>query len=138
MNYFAQRLAEMNKSWGYTLATCGEKIDLDTYGIEHNKCIDDDLMVKYFLEDEKLMNFIGVEVLPGDLFNPEVTVTRGKSKKDKGQRLLCGCIMSKDIGEYNTCPHLCEYCYANNSKEVAKCNYLTHLQNVESETITGR
>ena len=24
--------------------------------------------------------------------------------KDSGRRLSCGCIMAKDVGEYNTCP----------------------------------
>ncbi|MFR9502046.1 MAG: DUF1848 domain-containing protein [Rikenellaceae bacterium] len=138
MNDFAQKLSILNKTWGYDLATCGEKIELETYGISHNKCIDDDLMIKYFSNDVKLMNFIGVEVVKGDLFNPEITVVKKKSKKDKGQRLFCGCIMSKDIGEYNTCPHLCEYCYANNSKEIAKKNYENHINNMYSETITGR
>ena len=39
--------------------------------------------------------------------------------KGPGQRLTCGCIMSKDIGEYNTCPHLCHYCYANTNNAAA-------------------
>ena len=36
--------------------------------------------------------------------------------KDRGQRKECGCIVSKDIGSYDTCPHLCRYCYANTSE----------------------
>lgn len=47
MNEFASRLSQMNRErgWNYTLATCGEKIDIDQYGIEHNRCVDDDLMI---------------------------------------------------------------------------------------------
>ncbi|MBQ5572025.1 MAG: DUF1848 family protein, partial [Bacteroidales bacterium] len=59
--------------------------------------------------------------------------------RDKGQRTACGCMVSKDIGEYNTCPHLCEYCYANASKEVAVKNYeQAKLTDWKSETITGK
>ena len=42
------------------------------------------------------------------------------------------------FGEYSTCPHLCEYCYANTNKLSAKSNYKQHLNNSFSETITGK
>jgi hypothetical protein len=138
MHYIAKNLAALNSNWGYTLATCGEKIDLEQYGIEHNKCVDDDLMIKYFSEDERLMDFLGVEVVRGDLFNPQSTIIKHKKNKDKGQRAFCGCIVSKDIGEYNTCPHLCEYCYANTSKETALKNWQRHKDNPNAETIIGK
>lgn len=59
-------------------------------------------------------------------------------RKDKGQRKYCSCMVAKDIGEYNTCPHQCEYCYANASKDMATRNYLHALKNgLKGETITG-
>lgn len=135
MLQFAAGIQQLNQAWGYTLATCGEKIDIDDYGIAHNKCIDDDLMIKYFSDDARLMEFLGVEITGGDLFNSEKTIIKHRNNKDKGQRQFCGCIVSKDIGEYNTCAHLCEYCYANSSKEVALRHLREHSFNPFGETI---
>lgn len=135
---FAEGLQKLNKKWGLELATCAEKFDLNKYGINHNKCIDDDLMIDLFHQDEELMTFLGVEFIEPSLFDATTTITKTKKIKDKGQREACGCIMSKDIGEYNTCPHECVYCYANTSKEAAFTNYKSHTMNPKADTITGK
>ncbi|MBO4571777.1 MAG: DUF1848 domain-containing protein [Bacteroidales bacterium] len=132
---FAAGIQQLNQDWGYSLATCGEKIDIKQYDIDHNKCIDDDLMIRFFSDDALLMEFLGVEITGGDLFNPEKTVIKHRNNKDKGQRQFCGCIVGKDIGEYNTCAHLCEYCYANSSKEIALRHLREHKSNPFGETI---
>lgn len=153
MNEFAKRLSDLNRErgWNFQLATCGEKIDISQYGIDHNRCVDDDLMIRFGYMDQELMNFLNVDVkivsptLFGDPEIPEGAVRisdtlygiKRKNNKDKGQRQFCGCIVSKDIGQYNTCPHLCEYCYANTSKEAAVANWKRHKQNPSGEKIIG-
>jgi DNA repair photolyase len=152
MEEFAQRLSELNQKWHYQLATCGEKIDIEKYGIQHNRCVDDDLMIRFAHHDKALMDFLGVEIktVENSLFGAEPIPTNAirlsetqyalkkRDNRDKGQRQFCGCMVSKDIGEYNTCPHLCEYCYANASKEMAQENYNKHETNPLGETITGK
>ena len=155
---FASKLSELNKKWNYELATCGEKIDIERFGIKHNHCVDDRLIVRLGYSSPELMKFLNAEIVRKqsaqlDLFEKEesfiipkdaIFLDDGryaiitKNNKDKGQREFCGCMKSKDIGEYNTCPHLCEYCYANASKDVAKMNYSTHCRNKKADTITGK
>lgn len=118
MREFAARLSEMNLGkWGYTLATCAEAIDLSEYGIEHNRCIDPDLISRLSPHNTTLQNFLY------------------GAKSDSGQRKACGCILSKDIGAYNTCPHCCLYCYANTSPTSAAANYRTHNNEPLSDSI---
>ena len=154
MDEFAYKLSCMNRDlgWNFQLATCGEKIDIKKYGIIHNCCIDGDLITRLAWRDKTLMDFMKVKIedIPAPSLFGETKIPEGaillpnshyfvsKHKKDYGQRQFCECMVSKDIGEYNTCPHLCEYCYANTTKLSAIDNWKRHLQNKESETITGK
>ena len=109
---FARRLADMRLP--FRLATCAEAVDLEEFGIEHNRCIDPELIARRSPDDVELKSFLQ------------------RAKPDSGQRKLCGCILSKDIGAYNTCPHLCRYCYANYSPQTVMNNFRTHTSYSES------
>lgn len=151
MTEFALRLLEMNKQkkWNFQLATCGEKIDLREFGIAHNRCIDDELIAKSAWRDTQLMKHLGIEVhtIENNLFGnqelPEGAIVldnlhyalRSKSNRATGQRKYCGCIDSKDIGQYNTCAHGCLYCYANSSAACGKINHAKHTSYTDSEKI---
>lgn len=115
---FASRLSDVNKErWNFQLCTCSEAIPLERFGIEHNRCIDPDLITRLAPDDAILQNFLA------------------KAKTDKGQRKHCGCVLSKDIGSYNTCPHGCTYCYANISPYSARQNFIKHQSNPLLESI---
>ncbi len=86
----AEQLSKVAFSYGLKMDTCSEGLDLSKLGIGHAKCIDDALISR----------IIGRPI---------------NVKKDKNQRLECGCVSSIDIGLYNTCGNGCKYCYANHS-----------------------
>jgi hypothetical protein len=119
---FCSGVAVLNREWGLSISACAERRDLSRFGISRGQCISADLMVQEFGHDQKLM----------DLLQPEEQMTLCRTPpsaapsrrlKDLGQRNTCRCIVSRDIGQYSTCMHLCAYCYANSSPERARKNY---------------
>ncbi|MDQ7092131.1 DUF1848 domain-containing protein [Desulfosporosinus sp. PR] len=71
--------------------SCAETVPLESYGISPGKCID----------EQYIRQVLGLDI---------------KKLKDKSQRPACGCILSKDIGVYDTCLYGCVYCYAGTLK----------------------
>lgn len=94
-------LSEIAYKNSMQIFSCAEKYDLAKYGVEHGKCIDDNLIK--------------------NLFGNSLHV-----KKDKYQREECGCVQSLDIGQYNTCTHDCVYCYATYNKQMAHIKRSLH------------
>lgn len=55
----------------------------------------------------------------------EIGGTAFKAKL-KGNRKECGCYEARDIGEYDTCPHGCVYCYSVQNRELALERFRQH------------
>ncbi len=80
-----------------SVQTCFEKQDLSEYGFKKDVCLS--VQEAY--------------AITGKIF-----------KKWKARN--CGCVEMVDIGAYNTCQHLCKYCYANYDERQIQRNIDRH------------
>jgi hypothetical protein len=94
------------------IVSCAEEVDLRPFGVLPGKCVDNAHIARVF----------GVDVAHG---------------KDPAQRKACGCVVSRDIGMYDSCLFGCQYCYATSSFERARVNHDAHDPNSAS-LIDGR
>ncbi len=83
------------------IASCAEQIDLSPYGVKPGKCVDDALIFRVF----------NINVNP---------------RKDPAQRRACGCVVSRDIGTYDSCLFNCACCYATSSIARALVRFKSH------------
>lgn len=93
------------------LGACAEALDLSRFGIGKNSCIDPMLLHRLCPENPGIQSLCGLHPQK----RASLLAAQGRPARDKGQRAACGCAPAKDIGRYDTCPHLCAYCYANSS-----------------------
>ena len=91
------------KEFGMTVQTCFEENNLTEYGFIKGECISHSLAYK----------------LTGK------TYPTGKIRKGNN----CQCVETVDIGVYNTCKHMCKYCYANFNEDEIDRNIKKHNSN---------
>ncbi|MFC4679293.1 DUF1848 domain-containing protein [Desulfovibrio legallii] len=122
MQTLALGIAQICTAYGLTPATCGETADLRAWGVAHNRCIDPELVLRLTRNHPDVLRLLGREgqqtLLPG--------APPPRWPRDPGQRPACACVPCKDIGQYNTCPHGCVYCYANTSPAAARRGRAAH------------
>lgn len=124
-DFLASGIARIARNHGLQVSACGESRSYEAYGIPPAKCIDGALFAEICSpRNIRLQQYLGINKAQGSLLS--YAPLELKVKKDKGQRDVCGCIESKDIGMYNTCGHMCVYCYANHSRKVVEKNMNLH------------
>ena len=100
----AKAFAKIGKENNMTIHSCCEKTFLSESGLKCNGCMSQEIVEKSI----------------GCMLEPP---------KRKNIRQECNCLMGNDIGTYNTCGHLCRYCYANANKKLVIENMKKHNEN---------
>ena len=103
--------SESADKFGISVETCAEKYNLSEFGVKPGACVSRNIM-------EQTCGFNLKEKLPPN-----------------NLRENCACLPMHDIGAYNSCPHLCRYCYANYDESLVRKNLLLH--NPESSFLIG-
>ena len=104
--------------------------DYKTIGQSFSKSARDHNMEVFTCFEDR--NLIEYGFIKGDCLSHELAYQiTGKKYKNwtarKGKK--CNCVEMVDIGSYNTCKHLCKYCYANYDEDAVYKNFAMHDKN---------
>lgn len=91
-----------------------------------------DMTIQTCYEGDKLVEY-GIQNIP--CMSKEYALKLTGKKYRKWQARKCGCVEMVDIGAYNSCNHLCKYCYANYNEKKVKENMKLH--DINSSLILG-
>lgn len=98
--FIAQKFVDIARRYNILIKSCAEREELSLYGIDTTGCMTIDIL--------------------------ERAAGKKLDIKPQKSRSNCNCYLSNDIGAYNTCLHLCKYCYANYSEKLVRDNYRDH------------
>lgn len=98
------------------------------YGMVLKPCAEGENLAKYGADCSGCMT---VHTFETALHN-RLEVPKRKKNQRNGE---CACLLGTDIGAYDTCGHLCKYCYANVNPVLVKENMRKH--NPESPFLIG-
>ena len=101
MEELARGLGQVAAKYHIPIQTCATHADYSRFGIAPSGCVTLDMLGK-------------------------ANGVKFRDLKHNGMRHGCKCMVSHDIGAYNTCPNGCRYCYANQNPESAEENYRKH------------
>ena len=94
-------LVSLAGSCGMTVRPCGEGSELAEYGADCSGCMTTAMYERAVGSRMRFPAFVPA-------------------------RESCACYLSCDIGAYNTCGHLCRYCYANHDERAVRENMISH------------
>lgn len=98
-----KELIRIANRYGMTIRTCAEGNELEPFGADCSGCM--------------TVNIFETAV------HSHLDVPKRKNNQRNGQ---CACLLGVDIGAYDTCGHLCKYCYANTNAALVKENMRKH------------
>ena len=89
----------------------------DRYGMDVKPCAEGNILKAFGADCNGCMTVNTYETAIGNRLN---VPNRKPNRKE------CACYIACDIGAYDTCMHLCKYCYANNDPKLVKVNHKFH------------
>ncbi|MBR2570626.1 MAG: DUF1848 domain-containing protein [Clostridia bacterium] len=92
---------EIGRRYGMTIRPCAEGDELAPFGADTSGCMTAGIYEQAFRTSLKIP-------------------ARSRARKE------CVCYLGADIGAYNSCGHLCRYCYANYDAEAVRRNMEAH------------